>query len=507
MPGIKITDEDRKRIDAKFICTSCKLVLYKPMQTMCGHLMCQSCIETLLGSSDPKCPEDGEELSKEKVFPDVFTKRELSGLHLHCANSGCSWQSTYDKLEGHSQVCEHALIKCMHPQCHMKFKSSQLGEHYNSECEYRNVKCDHCGKDVVHALLKEHLGTRCENAPVACKYCKKHVLRKDIEKHESESCEAVPATCGFHAVGCSSKTPLKRKELRKHLEKELVGHITLLLCFVLFLASKFNECDSRLEYTGMLQKAVRGDIADVRSGLAEKCGMLVGKLTSLERRIETLESSGGGDARLRNEVNEMSIRLRDLTSECTNIRERNTRLEQQLRDRMSIMIPRQCREDVTLQRDMPWQQAIDSYNGILLWKIESYQRKRQDAIKGVKTFLYSPPFYSDQFGYKMCAKIYMNGDGSRRGSHLSLFFVLMRGDYDTLKTWPFQKKITMMLLDQGNGDHMIYTFHSDPQSSSFQRPKSDTNIASGSPLFIPLDSLNNRQYIKDDVMFIKVIVD
>jgi hypothetical protein len=76
-----------------------------------------------------------------------------------------------------------------------------------------------------------------------------------------------------------------------------------------------------------------------------------------------------------------------------------------------------------------------------------------------------------------------------------------------LQTWPFQKKITMMLLDQGNGDHMIDAFNSDPQSSSFQRPKSDMNIASGSPLFMPLDSLSNRQYIKDDVMFVKIIVD
>ena len=40
-----------------------------------------------------------------------------------------------------------------------------------------------------------------------------------------------------------------------------------------------------------------------------------------------------------------------------------------------------------------------------------------------------------------------------KGSHLSLFFVVMRGDYDALQTWPFQKKITMMLLDQGYGDH------------------------------------------------------
>jgi hypothetical protein len=65
----------------------------------------------------------------------------------------------------------------------------------------------------------------------------------------------------------------------------------------------------------------------------------------------------------------------------------------------------------------------------------------------------------------------------------------------------------MMLLDQGKGEHMIDAFHSDPQSSSFQRPKSDMNIASGFPLFMLLDSLNKRQYIKDDVMFIKIIVE
>ncbi|XP_046857503.1 TNF receptor-associated factor 2-like [Xenia sp. Carnegie-2017] len=75
----------------------------------------------------------------------------------------------------------------------------------------------------------------------------------------------------------------------------------------------------------------------------------------------------------------------------------------------------------------------------------------------------------------MCAKIYMNGDSRGNGTHLSLFFVIMKGDYDALQTWPFQKKITMMLMAQGNGDHMIDAFHSDPQSSLFQRPESDLN--------------------------------
>ena len=48
MPGTKITDEDRKTIGRKFICTSCNLLLSSPMQTHCGHLMCSSCVDTML---------------------------------------------------------------------------------------------------------------------------------------------------------------------------------------------------------------------------------------------------------------------------------------------------------------------------------------------------------------------------------------------------------------------------------------------------------------------------
>jgi hypothetical protein len=36
----------------------------------------------------------------------------------------------------------------------MKFQRSHQGEHLKSECEYRNVKCDFCGKDVTFASMK-----------------------------------------------------------------------------------------------------------------------------------------------------------------------------------------------------------------------------------------------------------------------------------------------------------------------------------------------------------------
>ena len=37
--------------------------------------------------------------------------------------------------------------------------------------------------------------------------------------------------------------------------------------------------------------------------------------------------------------------------------------------------------------------------------------------------LYSPPFYTSRHGYKACARIYPNGDGSGKNHYLSLFLL------------------------------------------------------------------------------------
>ena len=107
----------------------------------------------------------------------------------------------------------------------------------------------------------------------------------------------------------------------------------------------------------------------------------------------------------------------------------------------------------------------------------------------------------------MCARIYLNGDGMGRGQYISLFFVVMRGEYDALLRWPFRQKVTMMLLDQNHVEHVIDAFKPDPTSSSFKRPMSAMNIASGCPMFCPLADLDKYAYIKDDTMFVKIIVD
>ena len=153
------------------------------------------------------------------------------------------------------------------------------------------------------------------------------------------------------------------------------------------------------------------------------------------------------------------------------------------------------------------EQESFNYDGRLTWKIDEYARKRREAVLGSKVSFCSPCFYTSRFGYKMCARIYLNGDGMGRGTHISLFLVLMRGEYDAILPWPFRQKVTFILLDQDNVGHVTDAFRPDPNSSSFQRPRREANIASGWPMLCSIEELNNHAYVRNNTMFFKIIVD
>ncbi|XP_075416534.1 TNF receptor-associated factor 1 [Tenrec ecaudatus] len=150
-----------------------------------------------------------------------------------------------------------------------------------------------------------------------------------------------------------------------------------------------------------------------------------------------------------------------------------------------------------------------SFDGTFLWKITNVTRRCHESACGRTVSLFSPAFYTAKYGYKLCLRLYLNGDGTGKRTHLSLFIVIMRGEYDALLSWPFRNKVTFMLLDQNNREHAIDAFRPDLSSASFQRPQSETNVASGCPLFFPLNRLQSSKhaYVKDDTMFLKCIVE
>ncbi|CAF1175375.1 unnamed protein product [Rotaria sp. Silwood1] len=162
----------------------------------------------------------------------------------------------------------------------------------------------------------------------------------------------------------------------------------------------------------------------------------------------------------------------------------------------------------------------DGPNGTIVWKIINVREKTYDAQSERRTSIYSPAFYTSNTGYKLCIRLYLNGDGSARGSYISIFLVILRGSYDSLLKWPFSYRVSFCLFDQRtiietNGNiqpkHIIDSFRPDITSISFQRPCSEMNIASGIPKFFSLIEFNKTEnenlYIINDTMFIKVLID
>ena len=162
-------------------------------------------------------------------------------------------------------------------------------------------------------------------------------------------------------------------------------------------------------------------------------------------------------------------------------------------------------EELRLRQDVL---DVKTVNGIFIWKIPNIRRRYRDAIDGTTLSLYSPPFYTSPHGYRVCVRTYLNGDGIGKGTHISVFFFIMRSEHDNLLSWPFKQSVRFTLINQKNPVlSTTEAFVPDQKSPSFQKPQYDMNIASGFPKFARQSVLQDEDYTVDNVIYIKCQVD
>ena len=104
--------------------------------------------------------------------------------------------------------------------------------------------------------------------------------------------------------------------------------------------------------------------------------------------------------------------------------------------------------------------------------------------------------------------MYLNRDGIGRDAHISLFFILLKSDYDYLLELPFYKEVTCRLLNPENLDESkSKSFMPSIDSPCNSKPKISMNKASGFPLFIEKNKLFSDGFIKKDCMYIEIEVE
>ena len=148
---------------------------------------------------------------------------------------------------------------------------------------------------------------------------------------------------------------------------------------------------------------------------------------------------------------------------------------------------------------------------MFIWKIKCFSKLLRQAKAGEVLNTASPSFYSDRsesYGYKLQVRIDPNGDGSGKNTHLSVFIIVIEGEYDAILPWPFKKKVKFTLIDQqedpAQRENITYVFIPGDYPC-FERPTSNENRAGhGFPEFISHEKLHSGRYIVGDTLFLQV---
>ncbi|CAG5133598.1 unnamed protein product [Candidula unifasciata] len=518
--------------DTKFICKHCHCILRDPVQSQCGHRFCYSCRDELLvNNRQVNCPACLEEqvdiqevgqLSMNLMFPDNAVKREMSVMATSCVFPGCSWRGRFKEYEAHERSCEFRQIAC--GLCAQPVSNGHIDEHKQTDCPQRHVVCDFCQTETVFARLQSHHDI-CEKFPVTCDLCNlPNIAREGMKVHMEQQCSKRRIKC---PMGCAEQ--FQHDKFPEHLHMCVESHLAWTVERLMILEHKIEDTIGSVEMTPANFSQVVGDVKSIEKKIqnferhVQKC-MQDKPSTHMDiSGSETQRSDGPISAEVAAKASlklvepilgvihhELDRALHSLQVLEGHYRQQQAQLdeiENQFRlQQQQLQLKDAALADVEMRLAA---QELARYDGTILWKVSGFEGKKREAISGQTTSLYSPAFYSGPCGYKMCARIYPNGDGIGKGSHISLFFVIMRGHYDALLPWPFSQKVTLMMIDQNHKEHIVDAFKPDPTSSSFKRPTTEMNIASGCPLFLPLDKLHSRQYgyLRDDTIFVKIIVD
>ncbi len=137
----------------------------------------------------------------------------------------------------------------------------------------------------------------------------------------------------------------------------------------------------------------------------------------------------------------------------------------------------------------------------LVFKVTEYS-----ARKAIANQYFSESFYTSPGGYNMWIRMYLNGDGSCTGTHVSVFAQLLEGSYDASLSWPFLGTVTFTLLNQlSDENHHTMTLEFETIDNSH------VGKSFGYPKFILQSALaqnpaNNTQYLMNDTLYFRVSV-
>ena len=115
---------------------------------------------------------------------------------------------------------------------------------------------------------------------------------------------------------------------------------------------------------------------------------------------------------------------------------------------------------------------------------------------------FSPHFYTHPNGYKMCLGVFANSIDKSKGTYVSVFVHLMRGQFDDQLKWPFRGNVTINMMNQEEDTNHVTWIIKLNDSGAAEVTRRVTGVArnmKGGGLHLFLHHANLRpKYLKND---------
>ena len=391
-------------------CPLCLDVLKEPqLSTCCGRHFCNECIQKVFRIKKP-CPLcNSEDFT---VVLDKNVKRKILDLKVNCSNKqhGCDWVGEMRAFEKHIDPqkgqCKYRHLVCPNG-CGELIPMQQLDRHVSSVCPKREVPCTFCGHKFQFVAIDEHY-LKCTEFPVRCPNSCTEIDRLPRGKlyDHLQHCPMQDVQCRFARFGCSIN--VKRKDMPQHMRDYGPDHLDLMSAFCLDISGRLIEKDRQ--------------ISEINHRLQES-KQEVGILRDTQQKMQA-------DFQMHLRVQQNALyRLQE-----TDQRVANLGMQIQVQGERGESLRRRAAILETLVSVPPYYFTLTNFalhkRGTTQWMC--------------------PPFYNELGGYKLAIEISANGEGAGKGTHISVYIRIMRGEYDDILKWPLKASITIQLISQLN---------------------------------------------------------
>ena len=390
------------QVPEDYFCKQCKHVVREPqIATCCTEVFCKACIEAVIQDKKP-CPSCRE--TDISFIPHKKYQLKILALKVHCSlkDRGCEWTGQLQHLNTHLDLttgdCVYVDVDCP-SKCKQKVQKHNVDTHLANHCPNRDYTCPHCSFKATFREVSEHFEV-CRYYPLVCPNRCGASFERDVLEDHMKMCGLQKLQCEFSYAGCGAE--FIRDHQKEHMEQNTQNHLALVAAATLRISQTFEQklqeqqraFDQKFEennkqMTKVLeeqQRVFEKKLGEQREEFHKQQRMLEEKLEERDRQIRTLEEQHGSH------INSL---------------------------RMEVGTP-------------PFEFTLFDYKE---------NKERKDSV-------YAPSWYTHPGGYKLQIRLWPKGLIYGSGTHLTLYFYLLKGQNDSMLKFPARFTITLELLNQ-----------------------------------------------------------